>query len=1033
MALGDLVATLRLDISDFVRAVQEAKERARGIALPELRIEGIEITKRKMLDFSTAINAVSNKLLAIGSGIVASLSAILYTAAKAGDAMYEYSLRTGIAVENLSALQYAAEQTGTDMNALLWSFKFLERQMVEVVLGSERARRRFGDLGIAVLDSSGKMRPVMEVIFDIADALSAMTTQQEKAGFASRIFGLRYGAALVPMLSQGRRALEELMQKARDLNIVMSTEAAVALDTFKDSLITLRYSLAAIGRELAVAMTPVVEAFSDIGSNLASMISRFVSAHPVFSRFTTTLTFITGGILISTGAFGKFIGYLTRLQAEIGGLSTALRTLGVSIITMLSNPITVATAAVIGLASAYLVLSQRIDSFSNSLRTMASRLKEATSTGNVEAMSEAMNNLNKRIEEGYRALGTWERRMNVLRRSNLGIALLVGELAYTKARREIGSALAEALMEEAKAREVYRQKIEALMATQLEEKGLTSDMVARYISLSRSYDELSIRIDVAQKARETLNREFEEGKMTEETYTAINKALGNILEETGKEIRNIYDSLEELRSKYPQVQEAAEEFTQTLRDMVMTSVEYYDSINKIIDALTRAYGVPADRLIELRTRLLEMFRGTEAEEKALSDLISDTVEGITTSRREMRKAYDEMERLVERTRDTREEYNRSIEEANEKYRESVIKLANRIREAYELQLEIPKISDFTTALNFVNTIIYEKSQEANRLFELAHLEREKILSLSNERLIDAEREFVRQMIDIDREYTRRQGEVSRQFTNLREQLISVLDRFYDFRNLVKMSDAELARLAERIRKGQVRRAAPESAVEEQYRGWYQAAQTLGNIYEQMNQLQAERLSIEQERAERESELRQRIIRESEQMRTQVLDFTEDMTEYSKVLEESIARASETFSVRTQEITSNAQQIIRSFEESGVKLSFLSRALEKITTVPVAEGYEGLQNLYTQLKSLGETVPPIHELSDSIRRITGSRITLDTSGFVRQIDELKRLLDAIPSEKVVRIKVIRESVGGYTRGNLRDMVIENTDEFVNSIF
>jgi len=1029
--IGNIIARLHLDISDFIRSVQEARDRVKDIK-PD--VEGFEASKRKLHEFSSAMSAIGNRFLAIGTAIVSSLTAVMYTAAKAGDRMYEYSLRTGMTVENLSALSYAAEQTGTDINALLWSFKFLERQMVEAMLGAERARERFNSLGVAVTDASGRMRPVMDVILDIADALASLSTQQERAGFASRVFGLRYGPALVPMLSQGRKALEELMKTAEDLNIVMSTEAAMALDNFRDSVITAYHAIAAVGRELSVAMTPVVTTLTSIVAKVASMVSRFVESQPALSRFLVSFTMISGAAMVVIGSLSRFVSFLTRLQAEVGGVVSALKMLGTTVLSMLVNPITIAMSAVSGFAIALLVVSQRVDSFAESIRSVGNELRSAMDTRSVDALTSAIERTNEKIVEGYRALGVWKTRLEAIMR--LGPVALPAQVialyGYRRAITEVSEAIADMLVEQQRAHMVLREELEKVVGTRLQELGVTADVATKYITLTSRYQEAEKNLKAIDMAVRELNDQYSAGKLNAEVYARVMERLNEIQKENTSILEGTSQELNELIRLYPDVASKAEELRKELASSLVTIDEYYTSISRTADIIAKAYELPLQKVIEMRTEILRAFEGTEAEARAREDLVSGIVRGIEKSRAEMQEAYSEFEKLVRKAEDIRQEFRQSMEEANRRYRESVIDLANTIRSAYELQLDVPRLVEFSKALDFINTIIAQKTAEANRIYELAHADRQRILTMSTENLLEIEKSFVEQMIEIDAEWGRRQRDLNNQLVSLRSQLISILDKFYDFRVLVKASDAELMRLANRLRKG-VRIEAPESEAEKVYREWYQAIESLNEIEENIQETRKQQASLEEERLKRETELRQRLIDEALQMRRQVVGFMEDLESYSEKLTQSISESAAEFARKTQDIVRSAHDLAVAFEESGIRVSMLHEALEKVFKVPVAEGFDELSQSLLQFREVSQALQPVTALAKALQDITGTKIVLDTGTFRNQIEELRRLVDSIPEEKIIRIKVIRETGTSRGNGNLRDLVIESYDEFINSRF
>ena len=85
------------------------------------------------------------------------LSAVKHFAS-AGDALNKMSQRTGVSVEVLSELAYAAEQSGTDVETLEASLRKMQKQLVEAAGGSKSAVAALSALGLSVTDL-GRLSP----------------------------------------------------------------------------------------------------------------------------------------------------------------------------------------------------------------------------------------------------------------------------------------------------------------------------------------------------------------------------------------------------------------------------------------------------------------------------------------------------------------------------------------------------------------------------------------------------------------------------------------------------------------------------------------------------------------------------------------------------------------------------------------------------------------------------------------------------------------------------------------------------------
>ena len=81
-------------------------------------VRGLKSAQRKLSNFGNGIKSIGTKLMGLGALITAPLIAGAKSAASAGAALWDMSERTGMSVENLSKLAFAAQMTGTDIESL---------------------------------------------------------------------------------------------------------------------------------------------------------------------------------------------------------------------------------------------------------------------------------------------------------------------------------------------------------------------------------------------------------------------------------------------------------------------------------------------------------------------------------------------------------------------------------------------------------------------------------------------------------------------------------------------------------------------------------------------------------------------------------------------------------------------------------------------------------------------------------------------------------------------------------------------------
>ena len=102
-----------------------------------------------------ALDAVSSKALGFGlagaaTAAVAGIVAMTKSVADQGDALNKMSQKTGLAVEELSKLQYAADLSGVSSEALQKGLVSLSGGMVEAATGAGPLAEKYAALGITL-------------------------------------------------------------------------------------------------------------------------------------------------------------------------------------------------------------------------------------------------------------------------------------------------------------------------------------------------------------------------------------------------------------------------------------------------------------------------------------------------------------------------------------------------------------------------------------------------------------------------------------------------------------------------------------------------------------------------------------------------------------------------------------------------------------------------------------------------------------------------------------------------------------------
>jgi hypothetical protein len=193
-----------------------------------------------------------------------------------GSELVDLRDRTGFAIESLSALRYAAGQTGASLADFETATKKMQKAIVE---GS----KKFDELGLSVTNLR-RQRPEAQFLA-IAEAISKLSTPAERTAAALEIFG-KSGTSLLPLLKDGKNGIKALTDEAKRLGLVLSGEEAEAAEKFGDKLDMLKARGERLAVSLGTKLIPVLEKTVDAmtGEGGSRVIGADADANAAYNR-----------------------------------------------------------------------------------------------------------------------------------------------------------------------------------------------------------------------------------------------------------------------------------------------------------------------------------------------------------------------------------------------------------------------------------------------------------------------------------------------------------------------------------------------------------------------------------------------------------------------------------------------------------------------------------------------------------------------------------------------------------------------------
>lgn len=197
--------------------------------------DGFKAAEKSLSRFSANMGKAAAAIGVAAVGAAVALGAAIKHTSEEIDKLGKTAQSIGVPIEELSKLKYAADLSGLSLEGLSTGVGKLAKNMSEFAGGSDEAGKSFRALGISVKDASGNLRPISEVIADVAGKFGKMEDGAGKTALAMSLFG-KSGKDLIPLLNSGSDGLREMYREAEQLGLVITEKTFKAAEAFNDNL-----------------------------------------------------------------------------------------------------------------------------------------------------------------------------------------------------------------------------------------------------------------------------------------------------------------------------------------------------------------------------------------------------------------------------------------------------------------------------------------------------------------------------------------------------------------------------------------------------------------------------------------------------------------------------------------------------------------------------------------------------------------------------------------------------------------------------
>lgn len=333
--------------------------------------------KNKMENVSTGFKNAGEKISGLGKNLsigltapimagATALGALVKKTADAADAAAKNARKVGVSTEAYQEYTYALGQTGLSAGDTDKALGRLNQRIGMARDGSEKYSEALQKAGVDMQALANGSLTTDEAMMQSIEGLSKITNEQDRAAAATELFGVKLARELMPALEGGAEGLEATRQKARDLGIIMSDEAAVKAEEFNDKMQDLTSAFKGAFQQLGTKLIPiltdqlipvvqdkVIPAILQFSEKLASLSEWFFNLSPKMQK--------TIGIIVGvTAAIGPLLIVAGSLATGIGALIPIFSAVGIGI-GAISAPVAIAVGAFAGLVAGGVALYKNWD------------------------------------------------------------------------------------------------------------------------------------------------------------------------------------------------------------------------------------------------------------------------------------------------------------------------------------------------------------------------------------------------------------------------------------------------------------------------------------------------------------------------------------------------------------------------------------------------------------------------------------------------------------------------------------------------
>jgi hypothetical protein len=181
-------------------------------------VQEIDRAKAKTREMKVSVDVLGTAMAALRSPMLlaaAAAGAFATSFFKAADAVNDFAEGSGLAIEEVLALQSAMVQSGKEADNAAQMWDRFSVTLGAAADGQKEQADLFRELGVSIADAGGLLRPEIDIFRDLTSVLSGMSAGAERARLQVQLFGKQFGNLDISKIDQLSRNTDKFSGEAK--------------------------------------------------------------------------------------------------------------------------------------------------------------------------------------------------------------------------------------------------------------------------------------------------------------------------------------------------------------------------------------------------------------------------------------------------------------------------------------------------------------------------------------------------------------------------------------------------------------------------------------------------------------------------------------------------------------------------------------------------------------------------------------------------------------------------------------------------